>query len=75
MRKSLEGETRLETFEALDMRLPWTREGFYPSGLKGSYLSDYGRLLTTERGSASGSLLPYEAMDFREACPNLIFRG
>lgn len=32
--EELRRETRLETSESLDMRLPWTKEGFYPSDLR-----------------------------------------
>lgn len=32
--EELRRERRLETSESLDMRLPWTKEGFYTSDLR-----------------------------------------
>lgn len=48
MQKSLEEEASLEIFESSDMRLPWTKEWFYPRGLKGRCVKERGTLLTTE---------------------------
>lgn len=48
VQKSLEQEIRRETFEPPDWRFPWTKQGFYLGGPKGSYFKECGGLLTTE---------------------------